>query len=110
MYKYLMEIIGKMKEITESTANELADLLEAFADDGKTLESFSERMEDMMALVVETVVRESTLRFLDCMERYASSTFITRWYWRRKVKRSVEAFHRIASLKEEIFGCAVNNA
>lgn len=89
-----------IKPISEQTASELADTLYS---DGETMSKFAHSLREMMSLVVNTVVREAAGRFLDCMERYVCSTFITKWYWKRNLRRSVTTFHEIVKLRESIF-------
>ena len=86
------------KGITQETADEL---LRSFQEFNEASEGFCAAFDASMKAYMDACQQAAAMKFVEYMHKYASGTFLTRWYWLRKARKCDEVFQRINSFNEE---------
>ena len=85
-------IEGISVEITE-------DMTKAFEQLNESVKSMSYTfIKRFNKVVSKEVCRQIVAKFLDTAEKYTEATFITRWYWKRKVYKMLDALKGLSEL------------
>ena len=88
-------IEGISVEITE-------DMTKAFEQLNESIKSISYTfIKGFNKVVSKEVCRQIVAKFLDTMEKYTEATFITRWYWKRKVYKMLDTLKELSELMKE---------
>ena len=94
-----METIEQeIKPMAEETAQALID---AFARCNNATQEFHDRMSKLFALAKQEAVKCFIEKTLTYSEKYTQATFLTRWYWLRKMKNLAKAIKEIEHLFNE---------
>lgn len=72
------------ERMSEETALELAKEFEGFANGMQDLTDYLNKFNKTFAQIL---VENVATRYLNLVEKYANASWITRWYWRRRLKR-----------------------
>ena len=80
------------KEISEQTAEELASAFEAVS---KSMEDNAEIYERILGNLKQEVRWTLSKKFVELAIHFANATFLTRWYWRRKIKKFIQGLDEI---------------
>ena len=75
-------------EISEEMANQLVQAFEAATESMKTLDS---QMKQAVNATYKLALTIATNHALTYLEKVLKSTRITRWYWKRKYKKAMDA-------------------
>lgn len=84
--------IESFEELSEQTAEELASAFEAFS---KSMEDNAEIYERILGNLKQEVRWTLSERFVELAIHFANATFLTRWYWRRKIKKFIQGLDEI---------------
>ena len=84
--------IESFKEISEQTAEELASAFESFS---KSMEDNEEIYERILGNLKQEVRLRLSGKFVELAIHFANATFLTRWYWRRKIKKFIQGLDEI---------------
>lgn len=90
----------EFKGITQETAD---DLLKAFQEFIESEEAFHSAFDARMEVYMDRCQQAAAMKFVGYMHKYASGTFLTRWYWLRKARKCNDALKGIIQLNEEYF-------
>ena len=95
----------EIKSITEETALELT---KAFEELGNSIAETYKRIDELGKLYMQRAFVIATEKFYHNVEKYVSATFLTRWYWHRKMKSNIDAlrimvdsYNEFTSLSDE---------
>ena len=80
------------KEFSEQTAEELASAFEAVS---KSMEDNAEIYERILGNLKQEVRLRLSEKFVELAIHFANATFLTRWYWRRKIKKFIQGLDEI---------------
>lgn len=80
------------KEFSEQTAEELASAFEAVS---KSMEDNAEIYERILGNLKQEVRWTLSEKFVELAIHFANATFLTRWYWRRKIKKFIQGLDEI---------------
>lgn len=80
------------KEISEQIAEELAP---AFEDFNKMITNNAELYERILGNLKQEVRLRLSGKFVELAIHFANATFLTRWYWRRKIKKFIQGLDEI---------------
>lgn len=80
------------KEICKQTAEELAS---AFEDFNKMITNNEEIYERILGNLKQEVRLRLSGKFVELAIHFANATFLTRWYWRRKIKKFIQGLDEI---------------
>lgn len=89
---------NEIKGISEDTANEL---ITAFEDLSKSLDDTMCSMSKAVKTVMSDCIMVATEKTYHYAEKYCNATFITKWYWKRKMKNSTRALKEIAEIYQD---------
>lgn len=81
------------KEISEQTAEELASAFDAFFN--KSMKDNEEFYERILGNLKSEVRWKLSEKFVELAIHFANATFLTRWYWRRKIKKFIQGLDEI---------------
>lgn len=84
-----------LKNLTEQTAEELAS---AFESVSKSMEDNAEIYERILGNLKQEVRWTLSKKFVELAIHFANATFLTRWYWRRKIKKLIQGLDSIKNI------------
>lgn len=87
----------EIERITEQTAQELC---KAFDDFIKASKEMAMKTHDFLGIAYKEAIRCAAMKLIDYCERYVNATFLTRWYWRRKMKNLAKAIIEMEHFKK----------
>ena len=91
-----------IKKITEPDWDNIADdLANAFEDVNNALKEFFETNNKLLKEMRTEMALEISKRMLHYAEKYTNATFVTRWYWKRKMAKMVKATEEIKNTFDE---------
>lgn len=85
--------------MTEEQANKL---LESLKEMNRVSEEYCSMMPEMMKTMVENVALKAGDKYLHYVERYARASFITRWWWKRKMEKARIALENAMQFAEKM--------
>lgn len=97
---------SEIEPLSEDVAKGLADAIE---EANAAQEDFIEQLPGLCDGVLRTVETEMAVKTLSYAERFAKASFLTRWYWKRKVEKSRSAFEETHKAFEEWRGKYANH-
>ena len=86
---------NEIKRISDETAQEL---LTAFEDLSKSLDETMSAMSNAVKTVMADCIMVATEKTYHYAEKYCNATFITKWYWKRRMLKSTRALKEIAEI------------
>ncbi len=84
-----------MKEITEKTAKELARTIEEVQ---KVAEESAETFQRTYGVLAQEIKLECAKKIINYADKYSNATFLTRWYWKRKLRKFVKGIDVLKEL------------
>lgn len=81
--------------ISEDTAQGLLDALEGMND---VLKGFEDIWQRHYGVVVNEVKLKCAEKIIFYTDKYAQATFLTRWYWKRKMKKFIKGIDVLKEL------------
>lgn len=81
--------------ISENMAQELCD---AFSRMNEALEDLGSACERTYGVITEIVKEKCAEKLIFYADKYAHATFITRWYWKRKMKKFIKGIDVLKEL------------
>lgn len=79
---------GKIETLQEGTAQKLIDGFNSLAKASNELgRLYCERLSSMLQWQIEYIRQDLLLKSCTYQAKMLTSTFITRWYWRRKYRK-----------------------
>lgn len=97
---------NEIKPLFEETAQQLADAIE---DANKATQEIYDLLPEFTDNIFRRVEEEMLAKMLTAAERFAKASFLTRWYWKRKVEKSRSAFEETHKAFEEWRGKYANH-
>jgi len=88
------------ERMSEDTAQGLIDAFEQF---NKEAERTKLNLQQFNEIVCREVVIKFAEQFLHHNNKYTDATILTRWYWKRKVKRDIKELKELNNLLENEF-------
>lgn len=79
---------SEIEPLSEETAQQLAEAIE---DANKATQEFYDLLPEFTDNIFRRVEEEMSVKMLTAAERFAKASFLTRWYWKRKVEKSKAA-------------------
>lgn len=79
---------SKITPLSEEVLQSLADTLEKA---NKVQQEFNEQLPILTDRIFRMVEDEMAAKMLIAARRFAEASFLTRWYWKRKVEKSQKA-------------------
>ena len=88
------------KGMTQEQVEELHTLFEdAMNSFPETMEMMWETQKRVYALMIVNAIEKLTCIF----EKYASATWVTKWYWKREMRRFVSSLPELVSIMDDAF-------
>lgn len=84
--------VEEFKKMSEETAQELAEVFEEL---NKSAQAYCDKFAVLCKNATKSLIMSATGRMLHYAEKYTNATFITRWYWRRRLVNLVKAIREI---------------
>ena len=81
----------KMKQITEQQVQEFCDIMEEMS---KTLDEYHRLIEKSSCIALREGVVNRMEKFFVYIDKYLHATFVTRWYWLRKIRNENDVLHK----------------
>lgn len=94
------EIRFNIKPITEKAAQELAD---AFEKANACMAEFNRTFSELCPKISRLIQAEFAKSLVALAEKYASASFLTRWYYKRKIVILVKEIPWFESLISDVF-------
>ena len=82
-------------EITEETAMELARAIE---DGFKVAEESAETFQRTYGVLAQEINFEGAKKIINYADKCSNATFLTRWYWKRKLRKFVKGIDVLKEL------------
>ena len=73
-------------------------LLDAFQDMNDALKGFEDTWQRNYGVLVDEIKFECAEKLIFYTDKYAQATFITRWYWKRKIKKFIKGINVLKEL------------
>ena len=80
-----------MKEIIKETAKELEDGI-------KAAEELAMAFQRTYGVLAQEIKLECAKKIIDYADKYSNATFLTRWYWKRKLRKFVKGIDVLKEL------------
>lgn len=87
--------IESFEEISKQTAEELAS---AFEDFNKSMTDNAEIYERILGNLKREVRLKFSEKLVELAIHFGNATFLTRWYWRRKIKKFIQGLDYIKNI------------
>jgi hypothetical protein len=81
--------------ISEDTAQGLSDALKGMND---ALKGFEDTWQRNYGVLVNEIKLKCAEKLIFYAEKYARATFLTRWYWKRKIKKFIKGIDVLKEL------------
>ena len=81
--------------ITEDTAQ---DLIDAFQKCNESLDEFENVWQRNYGVLVDEIKLKCAEKLMFYTDKYAQATFVTRWYWKRKMEKFVKGIDVLKEL------------
>ena len=85
--------------MTNKEAETLAEAVSSFTNMAeeiqKTAEKFHETFEESYNITVKSCIQQAAGKFLEFSTKYVEATFLTRWYWARKMRKTRDAMYEM---------------
>lgn len=89
-----------IKGVTEETAQELIKVFEEYNESCK---DFEKAFEGTVKVYINNCELAAAGKVIAYAEKYANATFLTKWYWLRKLRKVNEALLGLCQFDEEYF-------
>ena len=86
------------KDFNTISKNAAQSLLDAFKGMNDALKGFEDTWQRNYGVLVDEIKLKCAEKLMFYTDKYAQATFITRWYWKRKIKKFIKGIDVLKEL------------
>lgn len=86
------------KDFNSISENTTQAIFDAFNRMNKALEDFEKAWENKYGVITEKIKAKCAEKLIFYADKYAQATFVTRWYWKRKMEKFVKGINVLKEL------------